>query len=226
MLILGIETSNPSSGTDRPAAGVALVRTEESLVEVLGVEWLRATGRHDDDLMPAIDRLCAAASVAPAELGRIGVSIGPGGYTGLRVACTTAMMIAEACGGECVGIPTALVQFATRAQQKQELSARVAVVLAVKGVRMYVHFAGEPTGVVMSSEELLACKPTEVIADQFLPPMVREWASAAGVPISPPTCDPVAVAVLAANGAPADVVLPLYAREPEAVTRWRETRSK
>ena len=54
-LTLAIETSNPSSGP----CHVALGRVTPTSSEILGVEGVAPASRHDDDLMPAIDRLAA-----------------------------------------------------------------------------------------------------------------------------------------------------------------------
>lgn len=147
-LILAIETSNPSAATDPAhAAGVAIgrvrLRPEASLAEVLGVdvlahEWLTPPTRPvagagagpssthpaslnaDDTLLPAIERLLERAGVRPEQLDRVAVSVGPGGYTGLRVACAAGKMLAQAARWRqtdrdehdrcaCVSVPSHLV---------------------------------------------------------------------------------------------------------------------
>jgi hypothetical protein len=54
--------------------------------ELLAREPLRSDHRHEDDLMPAIDRLFRAAGASPKDIRRVAVSAGPGGFTGLRSA--------------------------------------------------------------------------------------------------------------------------------------------
>jgi hypothetical protein len=73
------------------------------------VELLHPGTRHDDDLMPAVDRLFRRRGAAPSDLSRIAVSIGPGGYTGLRIAVATAKMLAEATGAKTIAVPSAHV---------------------------------------------------------------------------------------------------------------------
>jgi hypothetical protein len=136
------------------------------------------------------------------------------------------MMIAEGAGAACVGVPTALSLIESRrtsASGSDEDDTTLAVVLAVKGRAMYVHWAGAATGEVMTAEALMDESPRVLIADQFLPADVRAWAQSRGIEVCKPAYDPRAVAILAAAGIPTERVLPLYAREPEAVTRWRET---
>lgn len=220
-LILAIETSNPAAGEDAPSAGVALVEavgTEQ--VHPLGVEWLQTLGRHEDDLMPAIDRLARRAGVRPRSINRIAVSLGPGGYTGLRVASTTGSMIAAALGAECVGVPTAeaLIRRSTGVGP-------TAVCLAVKGVTSWVQIFPGSGGFLLSANQFPTLAIRTLVADSFLPDSVRQWAAGAGVTIEPPRYDPVAVAEASLDRPAGGLVLPLYAREPEAVSRWR-TRGK
>lgn len=121
-ITLAIEISNPSSGprglivlpgSDEPIAagpGVALGRLgEEGRPELIGVELLGEAAHHDDDLMPAIDRLCRRSGVRPGDLGHIAVSIGPGGYTSLRIAIATAKMLAEATSAGTIPVQSAAV---------------------------------------------------------------------------------------------------------------------
>ncbi|MEK6677609.1 MAG: tRNA (adenosine(37)-N6)-threonylcarbamoyltransferase complex dimerization subunit type 1 TsaB [Planctomycetota bacterium] len=62
--------------------------------------------RHASDLMPTIDALCRAHSVFPTAIDQVFVSIGPGSFTGLRIAVTVARMMALAVGSRIVAVPT------------------------------------------------------------------------------------------------------------------------
>lgn len=61
--------------------------------------------RHTEILAPAIEAMFAETDVAPADLSRVAVGVGPGPFTGLRVGITTAMTFAYALdlpiGGVC-----------------------------------------------------------------------------------------------------------------------------
>ncbi|UDY24313.1 tRNA (adenosine(37)-N6)-threonylcarbamoyltransferase complex dimerization subunit type 1 TsaB [Nocardioides sp. Kera G14] len=46
--------------------------------------------KHGEQLAPLISAVLAAAGVTPAELARVGVGVGPGPFTGLRVGLVTA----------------------------------------------------------------------------------------------------------------------------------------
>ena len=210
LLILAIEASNPS-------AGVALVRVSgDAAVDIIGVESLRATSRHYDDLMPAIDRLCSHAGVEPDSVDRVAVSIGPGGYTGLRVAATTANVIAETCCAEVVGVPTAAALI-----RRASVPGPCAVCLAVKGRSIWVHRFPEDSASVVSVQSLCNGGFKGLVADQFLPDDIRETLCDQGVVIETPRYDPVAVAEASMAFEASPIVAALYAREPEAVSRWR-----
>ena len=223
VLTLAIEASNPSAYAG--AGGVALGRVgERGCDEVLGVEPFRHVDRHTDDLLPAIDRLCARAGVIPMQLERVAVSVGPGGYTAVRIAVAASASIAEAAGARCVAVPT------------ERVAARVAgapfpamVCLASKGPTTWaalVRTRGavpEVIGVVdCVAVERLA--PRSIAADGFLPETIRGWAESTGVPVVGPRFDPEAVLDLSASCRSIDPgdLRPVYPREPEAVRRWRE----
>ncbi len=91
---LAIETSSR-------CGSVALGRGDELLATA-------AIGRqrHGVALMPAIDRLCGEWGIGPAGLGEVSVSIGPGSFTGLRIAVTTAKMLGRSVGAKLVAVPT------------------------------------------------------------------------------------------------------------------------
>ncbi len=142
---LAIETSNPTAGPCGVTAategrsvlagpGVALGRPRQQsspggLLELVDEEPLHQGEGGSDDLVGAIDRLCRRTGVGPRDIARVAVSVGPGGYTGLRTAIAAAKMIAEATGAEtipvasagvaawCVSIrPPALVCLASKAE--------------------------------------------------------------------------------------------------------------
>ncbi len=59
-----------------------------------------------EDLLPAISRLLASASLDGAGLSGIGVSLGPGSYTGLRIGAASGMGLAAGWGVPARGVPT------------------------------------------------------------------------------------------------------------------------
>lgn len=223
-LILAIETSNPSAAVARPGAGVALGEAlSDGGVRPIAVEWLRESARHDDDLMPAIDRLVRGAGHSPRDIARIAVSVGPGGYTGLRIAVATGNLMALALGAQTVAVPSALV-----VARRVALDGRAfAIALASKDTTTCVTrfdaagHAIEPMNQVVDASGLEALQGPRLIADRFLPPLIRERALALGMIIEPPEFDPVAC-LGASMSIPPGVLSPIYAREPDAATLWRQ----
>ncbi len=226
-LCLAIEISNPSADPGPPGTGpgVALGRLIPGRdVEHLGTELISRERRHDDDLMPAIDRLFTRCGAGPRDLARVGVSIGPGGFTSLRIAVAAAKMICEATGAACVGVPSAEV-----VARRVAAPGAFAVALASKGDTAFVtRFTAPPSpdgpGRLVGAGDLEALAVQLLIADRFLPDSLRERAAAAKIGIGAPVFDPGACLECAAEAHAVDPLelLPLYPRLPEAVVKWRE----
>lgn len=83
-------------------ASIALHDGEQVLGEV---SW-RSQRRHTEELAPQVDALLRLLALAPADLTALAVSIGPGSYTGTRVALSFAKGIVSASGVALVGIPS------------------------------------------------------------------------------------------------------------------------
>lgn len=230
-LTLAIEASNPSAVGQGPGPGVAIGRVGTGGVELLGIEPLRSSKRHDDDLMPAVDRLWGrlvqeGVVREKTELARIAVSIGPGGFTGLRVAVVAAKLIAEAVGARCVGVPSAWV-VARRAPA--DLPRPFGVALASKRETSVVTVFDDADcargeGHEMDADGLEPLGVRALLADRFFPDTMRERCATLGVRIDEPVFDPVACLEASAAIEPVDPVrlTPIYGREPEAVRKWRE----
>jgi len=93
--ILAIETSGA-------AGSIAVARGETLCIETP----LDASTRHAADLMAAIDRAWRSQDWASDSLAECHVSIGPGSFTGLRVAVTTARSLALALSARLVAVPS------------------------------------------------------------------------------------------------------------------------
>jgi tRNA threonylcarbamoyladenosine biosynthesis protein TsaB len=97
MIVLAIDTA----GVDCAAAvfdsdtGKILGRVSETI------------GRgHAERLMAMIDQALAQAKLALADVDRVGVTVGPGSFTGIRVGVAAARGLALALGVDCVGVST------------------------------------------------------------------------------------------------------------------------
>lgn len=87
-------------GSSRPAS-VAVTRG----VELRNV-FLDDGQAHASDLVPRLEALLAELGVRAADIGVVVVGLGPGSYTGLRVAAATALGLALGNGAELVGVPS------------------------------------------------------------------------------------------------------------------------
>ena len=95
MLILGIDTATQ-------VASVGITRGTDVLAE----ESRHERANHTETLLPLISRVLEQAGVTLPEIEGIGVSIGPGSFTGLRIALGTVKGFAYATGQKVVGVPT------------------------------------------------------------------------------------------------------------------------
>lgn len=235
-LCLAIETSNPSADPSAPGE-VALARCSDWMDEgapivTFASEVLSPAARHDDALMPAIDRLFIRAAVDRTELHRVAVSIGPGGYSAIRIAIATARMIAEVTGASCVPVESAVV-----ASRASGLPQRFVVLLASKRDTVWATpFSRPPArpptplgpGELLDAPGLAAAHPGDepltIVADENLPDSFRSLAAAEGWPVRPIRlrAAPLLEASRGLAGVPADALAPLYPREAEAVRKWRE----
>ncbi len=229
---LAIEISNPSM----PAPGVAAGLLAGS-GGPLGEEPVAPSTRTADDLTPAIDRLFARLGLAPAAIGRVVVSVGPGGYTSMRMAVAAGRMICLAVGARCAAVPSAEVAAVELALAGASgLAWPLAVVMAAKGERAFttvVESAGPDgarvrgPGRVIDAAELAGLGVRAVAGDGHLPPSFVAEAGRLGIPVLASRLS--ARACLAAGASAPDIepdrLVPLYAREPEAVTLWNARRA-
>lgn len=228
-LTLAIETSNPSSAGERwnaVAVGHPPAATDDP-VRVLARASLEPTSRHDDALLPAIDRACREAGVRPADLQRVAVSIGPGGFTALRIAATVAKMLALAHGTECIGVPTALALI--RGAEITPSGSEAAVALGWKRDSVWIErFRGPAERAGAQVEELatldLSSCSTLIADDRFVSTLRSKQLLPERIRVESPRFDAIAVLEASASIDPTPAIEfgPLYPREPEAVTKWRE----
>jgi tRNA threonylcarbamoyladenosine biosynthesis protein TsaB len=95
MKVLGMESSTSASS-------IALVEGKD----LLGELWFRASQAHSERLLPGIDGLLRGMGCRLEDLGGIAVGLGPGSFTGLRIALSTAKGLAVGLGVPLVGVST------------------------------------------------------------------------------------------------------------------------
>lgn len=158
-------------------------------------------------LLPCVAAACARAGVAPADLARVVVGGGPGGFTPLRLAAATAKGIAHAAGLPVLAIPSLLLVAAEAAPPGTD---RVVVAADALRGEWYVQSMHRATdGWRQDGEVHLASAP----------------------PAGAMTGRPHARAVRACSPAaftPVDLAAwePAYGRLAEAQVRWESTHGK
>src|SRR3989338_8626019 len=60
--------------------------------------------RHSETLAPVLQKILKQAHVSPAKIDCIVVGLGPGSFTGLRIAVTTAKVLAYALKAKLIGV--------------------------------------------------------------------------------------------------------------------------
>lgn len=225
--ILAIETSS-RHGSVAVAAGPSLLAAEEFASDL----------RHAVELLPAIDRLCRRAGWKPDGVEQVFVSIGPGSFTGLRVAVTVARHLALACGAKIVGVPSLGVT-ADNARTISRPPPHVAVVLDAKRGQVYAGLFVLGADAYVAVGDAVVIEPAAWLAGLPRPLAVmgegigyhRVAIDAAGVDVLPDVVSwPKAEAVhrlgwrLAERGAftePGELT-PHYLRRPEAEELWEK----
>ncbi len=95
MKILGIETSTFS--------GSVSVCDEDAIL----CEYVFNTGpRHNEVLIPTIERLLSDCGLGKNDLDTVCVSVGPGSFTSLRIGVSTAKALCYSLGADLVGVPS------------------------------------------------------------------------------------------------------------------------
>jgi len=195
--------------TATDAATVALLRDGD----VLGERRTKAARLLED-----AEELCAAAGIEPAELDRLVAGTGPGGYTGLRMGLVTARVLAFSLGLDAAGVSTLDALAAGAPGARPLLDARRGQVFA-RGE------GGEPR--VLAPEDLEVEPGVAYVGDGAV--RYRELVEARGGAV-PPDDDERHVpwarhhAALARDFGSAELLEPLYLREPDAERSLREGR--
>jgi tRNA threonylcarbamoyladenosine biosynthesis protein TsaB len=98
-VILGLDTATP-------ATVVAVLPAAGEPVELRHQPGPGERPGHAAQLLPLARRALEAVGATFADLRRIGVGVGPGTFTGLRIGVATARALAQATGAEVAGIST------------------------------------------------------------------------------------------------------------------------
>jgi len=194
------------------------------------IEHIQSGSRETDYVIPAIDKLMKEANLKPKDLSLIALSIGPSGFTTMRIATTIAKHVSFITSAPIVAVPSAV----SAAEAVSEFETLLAIE-AVKGDSFWLSTLTRTNGVWQCEAELSTIDSVQnasftqqgILCDaQF-----GEIASAFHLPVLPYT--PNAGALMRASKSLYDAgetidaraVTPLYPREPEAVRKWNARRN-
>ncbi|MFC2951160.1 tRNA (adenosine(37)-N6)-threonylcarbamoyltransferase complex dimerization subunit type 1 TsaB [Marinicaulis aureus] len=211
MLVLGLDTA-------LQRCSVAIIRGDEVLAdESVGMER-----GHAERLAPMAAAALAKAGVSIGDLSRVGVVVGPGGFTGVRVALSFARGLGVGTGIPVVGV-TSLAALAAP-HWAQELVAPVidarrgqvyAALYGRGGEIILPPFVSEPKEALKKLQDKAADRSVRVLGSgaRLLGPAPAGWS----VSEAREEIDARIVALLAAKApAPDGPPAPLYLRAPDA----------
>jgi tRNA threonylcarbamoyladenosine biosynthesis protein TsaB len=196
------------------ASSVAVLDGER----VLAARSEPMTRGHQERIGVLAREAAAEGGVAFADLSRIGVTVGPGSFTGLRVGLAFAKGLATALSIPCVGVNTLeSLAFGTKGFAAAVIDARMSQVyiqVFADGVSLMAPDALELGEAAARLAELYSGGPATLIGSGA--PLLAEALPGASV-LTPVSADPVAVSRLAAaKPAPTHSPRPLYLRAPYA----------
>ncbi len=242
---LAIETSSRSGSVslgseDRLIDTLDLVETTNTRTGHVCRSGEKRSPRRFGNLMAAIDRLTSRHQVGPSHLDQIYLSVGPGSFTGLRIAVATAKAMAMVLPVRLVAVPTAHV--VAQNVPPQAIAATGTCFLAVclhhkrdtAYTQLFHHHQGvwqqydKPTVCSLRSLIKTAPRPLGVVGDTLgkipselatdVTPLPQEWVIGRSQ----------AVWRLGRTQAERDHFIdplklqPLYARPPEAQELWEQ----
>ena len=134
-----------------------------------------AQSRHAAQLVSRLAGLLAERGLRPAQLDEVYVSVGPGSFTGTRVAVTVARMLAQTIPGlRVLAVPTT----SAVAHGARELPwRRLGVILDAREGLIYAETFIRPGGQIASDGPIVADGPKGVMTP-------REYLAAAGLPLA------------------------------------------
>lgn len=215
--VLGIDAATPPSS-------VAVIRADAILAARTG-----PFGRDTDAwILPAIDAALEASHLRVAQLGALGVTTGPGTFTGIRVGIATAMGLGRGAGLPVIGVHT-LEAIALSASLASASCARrvLATVDARRGQVYAAVYDLDENSITAVREPWIGTPDSIATVAAGLGPLSAAGTGLqaeplAALPATPPARHPLAVAVgilaaaHAASGAAAAPLRPFYLREPDA----------
>lgn len=168
---------------------------------------------HQERLAPLVAEVMAQAGIAFDSLDRVGVTVGPGSFTGLRVGLAFAKGLSAALDIPAVGVGS--LEALARPHQGR-------VIAALDAKRGQVYLQGFADGVAVSAPDVLALETAAARVAELAPDVLVGTGAALLAEVRPSAkvigidhTDPAAVAAVAAARPPSPP-RPLYLRAPDA----------
>ncbi len=186
-----------------------------------------ARRRHNLELMPTVAALCKNHQITPRELTDVFVCIGPGSFTGLRAGLACAQMLAITLPDiRLVPVP-ALDAITHTLRDAGRADTPTAVLLSRKREHAWatvIHgdHTRVPTGLHRLDALWSQCpRPLQVVADMPLE-LTEPGVTQLDVQWAVPRLASIYAVGQGCASVEASGLLPIYAREPEAVTLWQQ----
>lgn len=216
-LILALDAAGDS-------CSAAIGRAGADGLAILAEEKRAMKHGHAAELVPMLDRVAASAGIALAELDLIAVGIGPGGFTGLRIALATARGLGLALACPVIGISNFRAAAAALPRDLRE-SAAGDILILIDSRRDEPYLARLDAALQYRAQPRFMTLP-EIAADIAATPPALVTGDGTGLwphPFAPQTilhpaaADARTILGLAADpsGAYAEKPLPLYLREAD-----------
>ena len=109
---------------------------------------------HQERLAPMVAEVMASAGVEFTALGRVGVTVGPGSFTGVRVGLAFAKGLGLALGIPCIGVGALDALAATAGSSA--VGGKLAAAIDARRGQVYLHMKGACSGCPSSSATLKA----------------------------------------------------------------------
>ena len=213
MIVLAFDTA-------MAACSAAVVSFEGGQPRILAARHEARTRGHAEVLAPMISEVMEAADVPFGELDRVGVTVGPGTFTGVRVGVATARGIAVARGVPVVGLSTLKAVAAGAAKLGAQPDRAIASVFDASRGEVYVQCFSATLEALTEAQALSyedawraieAHQPILVGSGAALLPGTREGTRMPDQPSAE-----VIAALAAGEAIPEEAVEPLYLRAPDA----------
>ncbi len=208
------------------AVSTAVCSTDAGGLRVLAESYEARTSGHAERLVPMIEETVRRSGLAIGDIDRLAVTMGPGGFTGVRVGVAAARALSLATGKPAVGVTSlaAMAHEARRLLKGGSQGRQLVVAVDARGGMVYVQaFDDDVAGEALLLDPVDAAarigrRPALIVGSgaKAVANLVADAGGQAEVSLAELQPHARAVAALAADLDPTGSVRPLYLRRPDA----------